>query len=159
MWLDLEEARSYLQYSSQVDHNGKSLYQGDQKSFNANELDYARINFRLKTDEVFLDREIYLYGELSNFQLDEDFKMIYDPDKNIYVHNLLLKQGLYSYEYVAKSIYEKGPDESIIEGSHFETENDYTIFIYYSNPFEGYDQLLGIERINSRGKIDLMNKK
>lgn len=159
MWLDVEEGRSYLQYSSQVDHNGKRLYQGDQKSFNSNELDYALINFRLKTGEVFLDREIYLYGELSNYRLDEDFKMTYDPTKDIYVKKLMLKQGLYGYEYVAKSIYEDGPDESIIEGSHFETENDYTIFVYYSNPFEGYDQLLGIERLNSQGKIDQLNKK
>ena len=107
---------------------------------------------------MMFGHEIYLYGGLSNFELNESFKMIFNPKSGRYEISKLLKQGLYDYQYVVKSIYEKGPDESMLEGSHFETENDYTIFVYYTSIFEGYDQLFGIERINSRKNLDALYK-
>jgi len=154
LWLDYDSPRSFLQYSATYDFNGNTLYTSDVKFFNANELDYAWVNFRLKPDEVMLSYEIYIYGELSDFRLQEDFKMNYNSEKDIYELRKLLKQGLYNYQYVVKSIYQEGPDEVLLEGSHYETENNYTIYVYYSNTFEGEDQLLGIERINSRKKLD-----
>ena len=113
-------------------------------------LDYADVFFRLKPDDIMLGYEIYLYGEFTDFRLNEDFKMKLDAETGIYYHKAFLKQGLYSYQYVVKSIYSDKPDEGMIEGSHFDTENRYQVFVYYSNPFEGYDQLIGIEHLNSR---------
>ena len=40
-------------------------------------------------------------------------------------------------------------DETFIEGNHSETENDYTIYIYYREPGEDYDKLIGVKHINS----------
>ena len=153
-WLDTDKPRSYLRYSTSVDHNGKSLYQGDKTSFKENELDYVMMYFSLKSEEIYLDREIYLYGELTGFRLDEKYKMSYDASREFYSLSIPLKQGLYNYAYIVKSIYEEGPDESMIEGSDFETENEFTIYIYYSDPLEGYDRLLAVDRINSRQKIE-----
>lgn len=154
MWIETDKARSFLRYSSLDDHNGMILHGSDQRSFEANQLDYARIHFSLNPGDIMFGHEIYLYGELSNFRLNEKFKMEYNPESEKYELSLELKQGLYSYQYVVKSIYDNVPDEGMIEGTHFETENDYTILVYYSDPFEGYDRLLGIERINSRVGLD-----
>ena len=106
-----------------------------------------------------LGYEIYVYGKLSDYQIDSTFKMNFNPEKGKYELNVLLKQGFYNYQYVVNSIYQDKYDEGIIEGSHFETENDYNIFIYYRSPFDGYDQLLGVERINSMVKLEDIYKK
>jgi len=38
---------------------------------------------------------------------------------------------------------------SYIEGSHYETDNDYLILVYLKGINERYDRLLGIKIINS----------
>ena len=101
-----------------------------------------------------LGYEIYIYGELTDYRINEKFKMNFNPDNGKYELNTFLKQGLYDYQYVVMSIYSEFPDEGLIEGSHYDTENNYTILVYYSNPIEGYDQLIGLDRINSRVSVD-----
>jgi hypothetical protein len=66
--------------------------------------------------------------------------MEYDPAAQQYRAAILLKQGWYDYQYVVES-----PDVSPLhfEGSHFETENLYEIFIYH-RPFNiNADLLIG----------------
>lgn len=55
--------------------------------------------------------------------------MKYQPDLQGYTGTILLKQGFYNYQYYVDT------DNPAIasyyfEGSHFETENQYEIFIY-----------------------------
>lgn len=152
LYLEEDKSRSYLKYSLQSDFNGRIMYGSGSKVFPPDELDYARVHFAFKPEESLFGYEIYLYGELSQYRINNDFKMIYNPDRNRYELTKILKQGLYNYQYVVKSIYQKGPDESMLEGSHFQTENEYCILVYYRNIREGYDQLLGIERLKSDGK-------
>ncbi len=39
------------------------------------------------------------------------------------------------------------------EGSHYETENDYTVLIYYRNPRERYDRVIGVQTINTLNRL------
>ena len=39
------------------------------------------------------------------------------------------------------------------EGSHYETENDYTVLIYYRNPRERYDRIIGVQTINTLNRL------
>ena len=39
------------------------------------------------------------------------------------------------------------------EGSHYETENDYTVLIYYRNPRERYDRIVGVKTINTLNRL------
>ncbi len=32
---------------------------------------------------------------------------------------------------------------SLFEGSHYETENDYIVLLYYRNPHDRYDRVIG----------------
>jgi hypothetical protein len=62
-----------------------------------------------------------------------------------------LKQGYYNYEYVYIDPQAPAPtpDISESEGHWHETENDYTILLYY-RPFGArYDQIIGYLKINS----------
>ena len=76
--------------------------------------------------------------------------MKYDKETGLYEANIYLKQGYYNYEYVLLKN-DGHAISSFIEGTHFETINDYTIYIYHRKSGENYDQLIGVKRISSKG--------
>jgi hypothetical protein len=41
----------------------------------------------------------------------------------------------------------------VFEGNHYETENDYLIMVYYKNPRDRYDRIIGSLIVNTTGKI------
>ena len=45
-------------------------------------------------------KDVYLFGELTNYGLDEKAKMVFNPDKGVYETDLLLKNGYYNYDYI-----------------------------------------------------------
>ncbi|MBK8879346.1 MAG: hypothetical protein IPN74_12580 [Haliscomenobacter sp.] len=80
--------------------------------------------------------------------------MAYNNAINAYVLKTPLKQGFYDYAYAMtpRNTEKKAVNLSPLEGDWFETENDYTILIYY-RPFGGrYDQVIGMAQFNSRGQ-------
>ena len=54
-----------------------------------------------------------------------------------------------NYLYVLKEKGKKAGDESIVEGSHWETENQYTILVYYHGTGSYYDRLIAVNFISS----------
>jgi hypothetical protein len=75
--------------------------------------------------------------------------MTYNADKRQYEANIYLKQGYYNYEYVLKK-YEGDNINRFIEGTHYQTVNDYHIYIYHRPTGESYDQLIGIQKLTSK---------
>jgi hypothetical protein len=55
---------------------------------------------------------------------------------------LLLKQGLYDYCYFMEDPSSGQLNEYEHEGSFYETENDYTLLVYFHDR-QGFDRLLG----------------
>ena len=112
--------------------------------------DYANVLFSIKRNEPYYDKDVYVFGAMSDWQIKESFKMTHQPAVNAYVVDIPLKQGFYNYAYV--TVPKKGdkiPNMSELEGDWFETENQYTILVYY-RPFGGrYDQLMGTFNLNS----------
>jgi hypothetical protein len=76
-------------------------------------------------------------------------KMTYNSEKSAYEATLYLKQGYYNYIYVFLPDDSEVCDETLTEGNHYETENDYTILFYHRPTASRYDQLVGIKKINS----------
>jgi hypothetical protein len=70
----------------------------------------------------------------------------------VYQKTLLLKQGYYSYNYILRD--RSNPNEMDdymdTEGNHWETENNYGVFIYYHATGTRYDQIVGFSSINSK---------
>ena len=75
--------------------------------------------------------------------------MYFNPEHKGYEVNLFLKQGYYNYMYVLKENGKNTGDESLMEGSHWETENDYTIYVYYHENGSMYDRLIAVNFLNS----------
>jgi len=105
------------------------------------------VTFSLETAPI--DGEVYVFGELSNWQLNN--KLFYDSVFNGYRGNFVIKQGWYNYLYFTKSDTLK---LDYFEGSHFETENQYEIFVYYRSVNLRSDLLVGYFSFN----VNSMNK-
>ncbi len=103
---------------------------------------YANVTFTLTAPPV--KGEVYVAGGFNYWNLNEENRMQYDSAKGLYTGTMLLKQGWYDYQYLVKS--ETLPPY-YFEGSHFETENYYEIFVYYK-PFQPRaDLLIGYVRL------------
>ena len=73
--------------------------------------------------------------------------MKYNFEEKAYEGRLLLKQGQDNYQYVLME--NEKPDFTYIEGNHAQTENLYTILVYYHDFRGGYDRLIGVSEVGS----------
>ena len=129
---------AYVQY---LDLNGQFVVQtNDRPGGNAEvESEYVYTTFYLNDVP---GKNIKLMGGLSQWGKAPEATMVYDSKKRLYATSLLLKQGWYDYQFA--SINEDGSyDFESLEGSHFQTENEYEVFVYYRGLGSRYDQLVG----------------
>lgn len=138
-------------YTENQDINGKFIVKCDDVSDSPTQADYTWVYFTLTTDIQF-DGDLYLFGELTGWELNPSFKLNYNPQSVSYETRLLLKQGFYNYKYVFVSQNQSASDFNRIESTFFETENSYTILVYYKSPGIRYWQLVGVKVVNSRFK-------
>ena len=92
----------------------------------------------------------YVFGALTDWNTTNDNKMVYNYDKEAYELMLYLKQGYYDYKYVFVEDGKDILDETVIEGSHYETRNEYFILVYYRPVGGRFDRLVGFSRLSSR---------
>ncbi len=113
--------------------------------------DYATVHFSFAPtlQAAFQDKDIYLFGQLTNYAFTDSTKMIFNAEKNVYETHLFLKQGYYNYTYL---MVDKNNFASRLEldGNYFETENTYTILVYYKSFSDRSDELIGATTIDSR---------
>ena len=148
-YLKPSRVRTYDRYVYDQDINGRYKIAIGRSGDPDTDADYVYVHFTLPMDAPDVDGDFYVFGLLSDWQCKPEFKMHYNYESHAYELTALLKQGYYNYEYVYKR--KKGVviDHTYIEGNHWETENDYYIFLYY-RPFSGrYEQLIGIGMANS----------
>ena len=146
--LRLEESKAYLNYVRWIDYNGKrDIFNSDGMNL-VEDGDYVLVHFNFKSNSLNDMGEIFVYGELSDWQTKDKFKMTYSPELKMYTCSVLLKQSYYNYHFVLRDKDEK-IDYTFTEGNHQETENDYTILLYHKNIFYGYDEIIGLATRNS----------
>ena len=147
-----DEARPFKIYFSEQDINGDYLIKTNYREDSNTEGDYVHVYFTLPYDAPIVDGDLYIFGRLSDGTFTKQNRMIYNYSKKAYQLRLMLKQGYYNYEYVYLKDNEKKPDFAYIEGSHWETENDYQILIYFHGFSSRYDRLVGYETFNTLGE-------
>lgn len=105
------------------------------------EADYVWVNFALKIPEQ-KNKDVYVVGGFNFHQPSEAYKMEY-REEGYYEKSLFLKQGYYNYAYCTKDRSTGAISYWDYEGSFWETENLYQIFLYV-RPFGfDYDALVG----------------
>jgi hypothetical protein len=87
-------------------------------------------------------------GAFNFWRLDDRNRMTFDPNVGAYRAAILLKQGVYNYDYVTQAAGNPTQtDEGYIEGNYSATENDYEILVYNRPPAGRADQLVAYRRI------------
>jgi hypothetical protein len=135
------------------DINGRYTIENRTVGQTALQTDYANVLFILERNAPFEEEEVYVVGELSDWQLKPEFKMEYDEPSRSYFCNPLLKQGYYNYEFrvVDPNTYQPSLEYDL-EGNWHETENMYTILVYY-RPFGGnFDRLVAFGGVSARNR-------
>lgn len=112
--------------------------------------EYVDVLFTLKSPGEMYGEDIYIYGGLTDWEFKPEFKMVYNPAIYAYVSKVKLKQGYYDYIYAAVSQETGEADFEVTEGDWQETENEYTILLYYRPFGSRFDQLIGLHTFSSR---------
>ena len=145
-----EENRAVKQYIFQNDINGGFLIKNrDIKGNQDIEADYAYVDFFLPYPNPETQGNFYVMGKLTDWRMNNTSKMTYNYKRFGYECKLYLKQGYYNYILLLSEDGKKAGDETKTEGNHWDTENDYTILVYYRQVGMYYDQLVGIRKLNS----------
>jgi hypothetical protein len=129
--------------------NGRKFIKARTEQSTSIEGEYAWVYFSLKYPKIE-DADIYLLGAINDWQYNEKNKLEYNESSRKYEGKMYLKQGYYEYLF---SVLPKGKtvgDVTLIEGDHFETDNIYSIFVYYRERVPEYDRLLGYSYFNSK---------
>jgi hypothetical protein len=141
--------RSVRPYTYNPDINGNFQVRNLYASQNQNiEADYVLMHFNLQHYGSLGDKEIHIYGNFNNWTIDQTTYMRYNEKTDTYQNTRIFKQGFYNYKYVMVNrdgSVEQGP----ISGNFWETENQYTVLVYYRAPGSRFDRLMGEGSANS----------
>ena len=141
----IQTSKSYL-YDQDV--NGKFIVNMQNAQDDNTEADYMSVHFNLPAKQPFFDGQLYLGGEFNYNEMNDAVRLKYDGKTESYVQTVLLKQGGYNYQYwfVPKGESKASPER--VDGSFWQTKNEYTIYIY-NRPFgERYDKLIGVKIVD-----------
>ncbi|HUS00665.1 MAG TPA: DUF5103 domain-containing protein [Chitinophagaceae bacterium] len=113
--------------------------------------DYATVHYSfVPPDSIpYRNKDVYLFGQLTNYAFTDSTKMQFNSEKGIYETHLLLKQGYYSYTYVVADK-NNFANRVEVDGNYFEAENVYTILVYYKSFNGRSDELIGAATVGSR---------
>lgn len=141
-----QEDRSILAYFSQEDINGQFVIDNYEFGNGDTEADYVKTKFSFRTYPR--PGKVYLFGALTNWNLNPQFEFKYNHTKKRYEASPLVKQGYYNYSIVY--LEDNQLNEKEFEGSFHQTENTYEVFVYYKKPDQFSDELTGYKlfRIN-----------
>ena len=142
-------SRSFEEYLSIPDLNGNFLINKQEAWNTKTEAEYVKVHFSLLENRRISYGNIYLIGRFTDWKIDEKYKMIFNENTRRYECNSLLKQGYYNYLYLLKENESNRTSLSFIEGNHYQTKNDYYIYIYYREIGTNYDQLIGYIKTSS----------
>lgn len=146
-------SRADRPYTYFPDINGNFVVRAFQAERSNIEAEYINMHFNLQYFEDLQDKEIHIYGNFNNWSIDESTYMEYNEAKDTYQNERLFKQGFNNYRYVIVDRDGK-IDQGAIGGNFWQTENDYTVLVYYRGPGERFDRIIGYGKANS---IDITN--
>ena len=133
----------------QRDINGRYVISNAHESNDVLESDYITTFFTYQTDKSFDTGSIYLFGQLTDWQIKPEYEMSYVAAQGSYQLKTLLKQGIYNYTYAYVDDETGTTDANFSDGNWYQTENDYHILVYY-RPFGArYDQLINVTPFKS----------
>ena len=129
-------------YTYRPDINGNFVVRNLYAERQDIEAEYVRMHFNLQFYDEIGDKELHLYGNFNNWTIDGSTYMEYNEETASYQNSRLFKQGFYNYKYVLVDR-DGSIDEGAVGGNFWETENDYTVVVYYRPQGGRFDRIIG----------------
>lgn len=142
-------SRSFEEFISIPDINGEFLINKQEAWNSETEAEYIKVNFSLLENRKISYGDIYLIGRFTDWKIKEDYKLQFNEISRRYECIALLKQGYYNYLYIVQDHSNIQTNLTFIEGSHYQTKNDYYIYVYYREIGKNYEQLIGFKKTSS----------
>lgn len=146
--LHADAPRKGKPYETLEDLNGRRYIKARSDQRTDIEGEYAWVDFTLRHRKIE-NADVYILGQLNDWHLDSKSKMRYNAQTKQYYGEMLLKQGYYNYNYVVVKRGESEGDITIIEGDHWDTFNEYSVYVYYREIVPEYDRLIGYLKFSS----------
>ena len=145
------ELSNQLKRADQFDAGQIYFFSRDRITEHAQQSDYAWVYFTLEAAMPYEGKEIYIYGGLTDWQLHPNFRMEYNEANNTYEGAAYLKQGFYDYAYamVDQAAEVQKPTFKELEGHWHETENDYTILVYWKPFGQRFESVSAFQTYNT----------
>lgn len=112
------------------------------------EAEYVRMHFNLMYYGDIGNKELHVHGNFNNWTIDETTYMKYDENTDSYRNERLFKQGFYNYKYVLVNR-DGSVDEGAVSGNFWQTENEYTVLVYFRDLGARFDRIIGMGQANS----------
>jgi len=148
-----DTVRSPFRYLFYSDLNGRYIISHLENINPFWQGDYAQVHFTFVPNDIGLlrQREVFLFGEMTGYTLGEQAAMQWNDNLQAFEKTLLLKNGFYSYNYVTRPLNQRGakPEMQYTEGNTWESENQYSIMVYYRAFGGRSDELVGYIETNS----------
>jgi len=146
--------RSPIRYAFYADINGRYAVSHIENINPWWQGDIGKVHFTFlpQNGEIPNQYDVYLFGEMTQYQLNDQTRMKWNENLQAYETSILLKNGYYNYCYVTvpRNSRQALPSMKPTEGSIWETENDYRVLVYYTPFGSRTDELVAIAELNSR---------
>ena len=130
-------------YSSIEDQNGVYVLRSSDDTDDATTAEYVVVHFFLQTPRL-PGGDVYVCGQWTGEPFNPECKMEYDDIHKQYHTAVLLKQGYYSYQFR-----QQDGATARTEGDFYQTENEYSVLVYYRGQGARYDRLVGYSVIKT----------
>ena len=137
------------QYIHEFDSDGRFVVSAERTTDPDTEAEYMWVHWTLPMEKPFFDGSLYIGGDLFDNEMNLRNRMQYDNEAKCYWLTSLVKQGGYDYQYwfVPKGTQNKTTTQRV-DGSYWQTENEYAVYVYW-RPFGArYDRLVGVQIIH-----------
>ena len=135
-------------YIHEFDSDGRYIVNAERTNDVDTESEYMWVHWTLPAASPFFDGALYVGGDLFGNEMNLRNRLQYDNDAKCYWLTALVKQGGYDYQYwfVPK---QKTTATQRVDGSYWQTENEYAVYVWW-RPFGArYDRLVGVSILPS----------
>ena len=132
------------QYIHRFDSDGRFVVNAERTSDSDTEAEYMWVYWMLPAEKPWFDGALYVGGELFGNDMSLRNRMQYDGNAKAYWLTALVKQGGYDYQYWFVPKAQNKATAQQVEGSYWQTENEYAVYVWW-RPFGArYDRLVGV---------------
>lgn len=136
-------------YMHEYDVDGQYRVNAERTSDPDTEAEYIWVHWLFVCEQPWFDGAVYVCGDLFDNEMSLRNRMQYDTEQGAYYLTALVKQGGYDYQYRFLPKGERAASTLRTDGAYWQTQNEYTIYVFY-RPFGARaDQLVGLQRLSS----------